>query len=102
MFCCIDDKITDMSILKEVMSSRIGCILISVLLGLGLATMFHRVCVGRDCVVVKGPSIDYVTKHIWRSGKECYKFKVQDVECPDTVDAEQQESGLIAADEVVA
>lgn len=72
-----------MSILKDFMSNNVGCIVVSVLLGLGLATMFHKVCVGRDCVIVKGPSVDYVTRHIWRSGQDCFKYKVQKVKCPE-------------------
>lgn len=88
-----------MSILKEVMSKRVGCWLVSVLLGFGLATMFHRVCVGRDCVIVKGPSVDYVTKHMWRNGQECYKYKVASVKCPDEVEVES--SAPASTDDVV-
>ena len=72
-----------MAVLKDVMSNSWGCVLVSALLGLGLATMFHQVCAGRNCVIVKGPSVDYVTKHMWRSGTDCYKYRVQPVNCPD-------------------
>lgn len=92
-----------MSILKDVMSNSMGCILVSVLLGLGLATMFHRVCVGRDCLIVKGPSVDYVTKHMWRSGQDCYRYKVLSVSCPDEVakEAAGEAAAEGATDDVV-
>jgi len=89
-----------MSILKDFMSNRTGCIVVSALLGLGLATMFHRVCVGRDCVVVKGASVDYVTKHIWRSGGDCYRYRTEEVPCPGEGGADGGEVPL-SEDEVV-
>lgn len=90
-----------MSILKDIMSKDVGCILVSALLGLGLATMFHKVCVGRDCVIVKGPSVDYVTKHMWRHGQDCYKYKVNKVNCPDREADEAEGSMTGATDDVV-
>lgn len=72
------------------MKNDIGCIMVSILLGLGLATMFHKVCVGRSCVIVKGPNVDYVTKHMWRHGDDCFRYKVKDVDCPDSEHVEEQ------------
>jgi hypothetical protein len=37
------------------MKTSSGCILISVVLGFGLATMFQRVCQNGNCVVLQGP-----------------------------------------------
>lgn len=92
-----------MSILKDVMSKRVGCVVVSALLGLGLATMFHRVCVGRDCVVLKGPSVDTVTRHTWRSGADCFRYKVEDVECPDeAVKQAVRDAASSATDPVVS
>lgn len=68
--------------MKKVMNNNAGCIIVSLLLGLGLATMFHKVCAGRDCVVVKGPNVDYVTSHTWRHDEGCFKYHVDGVDCP--------------------
>lgn len=91
-----------MTIIREVMSKRIGCILISVMLGLGLATMFHKVCVGRDCVIVKGPGVKYVTEHVWRSGNDCFRYRQQKVGCPDPPDQAAQADGAAQAKAVTA
>ena len=76
--------------LKDLMKSDMGCVLVSVLLGLGLATMFHKVCAGRDCVIVKGPNVEYVTKHMWRNGEECFHYRARGVDCPDAGSAAEQ------------
>ena len=77
-----------MGALEDLMKKEIGCLLISALLGLGLAAAFFRVCQGRDCVITKGPSVDYVTSNVWRDGEDCYKYKVKAVDCPDASTAE--------------
>ena len=72
-----------MGMLSDFMSKRAGCIAISAILGIGLATMFHRACVGRDCVVLKGPDVNHITSHVWRNGSECLKYSVHRVDCPE-------------------
>ena len=42
--------------LKKIINSRQGKIIISIILGLGLATMFKRVCKGRKCIVFEKAS----------------------------------------------
>jgi hypothetical protein len=89
-------KICAMGMLEDFMSKRAGCIAVSALLGIGLATMFHRACVGRDCVVMKGPDVNHITSHVWRNGHEgCYKYSVQKVDCPDQ--SKQKGDDVVAA-----
>ena len=41
--------------LRRLIYSDIGRIIISILLGLGLATLFRKVCNDRNCLVFKAP-----------------------------------------------
>lgn len=67
---------------KEVMKDKTGSIVISVLLGLGLAALFRRACTGDSCVVVKAPSLAEVQRHTYQLGASCYKYTPQVVACP--------------------
>ncbi len=58
-----------------------GGIVISMLLGLGLASLFRRVCNDRNCLVFKAPSIEEVTTNIYAYGDKCYNFKPHSVKC---------------------
>ena len=51
-----------------------GKIFISILLGLGLATMFRTVCEGKNCIRFVGPVISEVDGKIYKHGEKCYKY----------------------------
>jgi hypothetical protein len=67
---------------KKVLQSQAGSILISVLLGLGLAAMFRRACSGDGCVVVKSPNLGEVHKHLYKVEADCYKYTPEVIPCP--------------------
>lgn len=75
-----------MGVLLEVMEQNIGCIVVSVILGLGIAALFYKVCEGRSCIVMKGPDIETVTKDLWRYGNNCYSYTYKEVPCPNDKD----------------
>ena len=58
-----------------------GGIVISMLLGLGLASLFRRVCNDRNCLVFKAPPIEEVTTNTYAYGDKCYSFKPNAVKC---------------------
>jgi hypothetical protein len=60
--------------IDNVMSSDFGQILISVILGLGLASFFRKVCKNGRCIVVKGPTLEDVKKNIYKIDNECFKY----------------------------
>lgn len=72
-------------ILKRVMTDPFGSIVVSVILGLGLAAMFRQVCTGDGCVVVKAPSSRDVDDYVYRvgtgAGAACYKYTPNTVPC---------------------
>jgi len=61
--------------IKRLLHSSFGKVIIPVLLGLGLATMFRKVCKDRNCVVFKAPSIKNIEKKTYSYNGQCYKYK---------------------------
>jgi hypothetical protein len=54
---------------------------ISFILGLGLASLFRKVCNDRNCMIFKAAPISEVTKNIYAHGDKCFSFKEQSVKC---------------------
>ena len=54
---------------------------ISFILGMGLASLFRKVCKYRNCLVFKAPPLDEVTKNTYTYGDKCYTFKETLVKC---------------------
>jgi hypothetical protein len=75
--------------LTKAMSTPAGSIIISVILGLGLAALFRKVCHGDGCVVIKAPDASDLQKFVYRIGggvhgndASCFKYTPEDVPCP--------------------
>ena len=70
--------------MKEVMDNRVGSIVVSVILGVGLAALFRRVCTDGNCVVIRAPKSGEVDKYFYKIGKDCFKYTPFVVECGQT------------------
>ncbi len=63
--------------LQEIFQSRVGIIIISVIWGLGLSTLFRKACQGRTCQIIKytGPNPYEIEKTYYNYGTgQCYQF----------------------------
>ena len=58
----------------DILNSRSGQIMISIIWGLGLASLFRKACVGRNCIVIKGPNPNQVKNQIFKYDGKCFKF----------------------------
>lgn len=67
--------------IDNIMETDYGAILISIVLGLGLAAMFRKVCKNGHCVIIKGPSPQEIQEHIYRIENNCYKYTPKVVNC---------------------
>lgn len=67
--------------LKEVFNSDFGRILVSVVLGFGLATMFVKVCKGTGCTIITGPPIKEIKDTVYRIDDTCYKYSPVVTKC---------------------
>jgi hypothetical protein len=49
-------------------------IFVSILLGLGLASFFRRACKNGKCIIIKGPPLEDIKKHVYKIEDECYEY----------------------------
>ena len=69
---------------KRLIHSGFGKVIIPILLGLGLATMFRQVCKDKNCIVFKAPSIKEIEKKTFSHNGKCYKYKHKAESCVDS------------------
>ena len=50
--------------LRRLIYGDVGKIVISIILGLGLATLFRKVCKDRDCIIFRAPDIKKIKDQI--------------------------------------
>ncbi len=67
--------------LTKIMHNKYGKILISVILGLGVASLFRRSCKDRKCMVFRAPSMNEVEQNIYKHDGGCYKFSHNAITC---------------------
>ena len=72
--------------LKQLINSTRGRLAFSVLLGLGLATLFRKACNSRNCLVFKAPSLEEKYGKVFQFNNKCFKFAEKSVSCSDPSD----------------
>lgn len=68
----------------RLLNSKIGQMLISIILGLGLASLFRKVCTDGTCLQFHGPVISEVDGKTYQFGEYCYKYDLFPVQCDST------------------
>jgi len=67
--------------LQKAIHTRFGQIIISIILGLGLASIFRKACNELNCLNFVAPSTSKVEKTVYKHGEKCYKFKAMSQAC---------------------
>ena len=67
--------------IRRLITGTFGRTLISILLGLGLATLFRKVCNDRNCLVFKAPEIKKIENQVFEFDDKCYKFNKKATKC---------------------
>ena len=67
--------------LKRLLYTHIGRILISILLGLGLATLFQKVCKDKNFLRFSGPILSEIDGKIYEHGGKCYQYSMESASC---------------------
>lgn len=68
--------------MNKLLNTEVGQRIISIILGLGLASMFRKVCSNNNCLVIKGPKIVEMDKY-YKIDKKCYKYNPYPINCPN-------------------
>lgn len=67
--------------LKRLLNTPLGIVFISIILGLGLATLFRKVCNDKNCIKFNGPIISEYDQKIYQYGNKCYKYNTTQTNC---------------------
>jgi hypothetical protein len=67
--------------INRAVSHPIGAVVVSVVLGLGLAALFKRTCVDGRCIIVRGPNVHETALHTYRLGEDCYRYTARPSPC---------------------
>lgn len=67
----------------HLLKSESGKIIISIILGFGLASLFQKVCKDRKCIIYKAPNLNKMIKNVYGVGEDCVQFKTEPSKCND-------------------
>ena len=66
---------------KEFLYSKYGKIIISIILGLGFATLFRKSCSNEECYRFVSPDFKEVSQNTYKYDNNCYKFEPKPTKC---------------------
>jgi len=66
---------------RRLLHTSLGKIIMSILIGLGLATLFRRVCTDKNCLTFKGPILGDIDGKIYKHGEKCFSYSAVSTTC---------------------
>lgn len=66
---------------NNLLNSKSGKYMISIIIGLGIASLFRKVCDDYNCIVYKGITYDEVKDNVYEFNSNCYKYNIHPVTC---------------------
>ena len=63
------------------MKTETGKCFVSIILGIGLATLFRKSCESRNCMVFRSPPFEEIKRNVYRHDDKCFKFVEHSVSC---------------------
>lgn len=70
--------------LERLLHSKMGINLISILLGLGFATLFRKMCHDKNCITFNGPILQDIDGKTYKHGEKCYQYSYASATCQPT------------------
>ena len=67
--------------LKHMINSPRSRIVIALLLGFGLSTLFRKSCTDSDCMEFKAPPMDKINGQMYEYNTKCYTFESKSADC---------------------
>ena len=72
-----------MANLGKFVHTKTGKIIMSVILGLGLASLFRKVCKNYDCIQLYAAPFKKIEGKIFQVGDKCVKYNYETAKCED-------------------
>jgi hypothetical protein len=70
--------------IRKFMQSHYGRMIIAVILGFGLSTLFRKSCQEKKCLQFKGPSLQEIEEQTYSYKDKCYQFNPNNIKCSST------------------
>jgi hypothetical protein len=67
--------------LDKFVHSSTGRIIMSIILGIGLATFFRSICKGKNCRIITSPPLEELEGQTYKFDNKCYTFERNTVSC---------------------
>ena len=67
--------------MMKLLHTQNGRYAISFILGMGLASLFRKICKDRNCLIFKAPPLSEVTNNTYAYGDKCFTFKEKLTKC---------------------
>jgi hypothetical protein len=67
--------------IKNVINSKVGIIILSIVWGLGIACLFRKVCNGKNCIVIKAPHLEEIKGKTFKYEEKCYQYEPVNSQC---------------------
>jgi len=81
----------------DAMASPTGKIILSIIWGIGLATLFRQACHGRNCIIVTSPRLEDIQGKVYKFGDgSCYSYTATATECDTSGPSSSSSSSIIS------
>lgn len=67
--------------LTKFVKSNTGKYMMSIILGIGIATFFRSICKGKNCIIYKAPPLEEIENKVYKFDNKCYKFEKTNKTC---------------------
>ena len=67
--------------LNRFFESQTGKYMFSIILGIGLASLFRKVFKDKNCIVLKPPPLDEIQNKVYRFQDKCYSYHPEWAKC---------------------
>lgn len=71
--------------LGKFVHTKTGKIVMSAILGFGLASLFRNVCKKRNCLTFSAPPLESLNDKIYKDNNKCIKYKPVSTKCSSKV-----------------
>lgn len=68
-------------VISRLLHTTTGRYVLSVILGLGLASLFRSACKGKNCLVYTAPSVEDVDGQVFKFNDKCYTYSRSHTKC---------------------
>ena len=70
--------------LGKFVHTETGKYMMSIIFGLGLASLFRVVCKDKNCIIYQAPPLEEIDGQIYKYNNKCYKYTAESTQCSTT------------------